>query len=122
MAKFVLMENCYSIEKISEYIKKAQNQKFYVTPKLMGCFLESFWVKPVIGLEFDDIRIAAHKNIDILCSYVHNKVFQKELYRVDGVKIDGKLTRTPKTFLYDEVLFGIEEDIEIFNIKDFETI
>lgn len=121
MAKFILVRDFGEFDKIKDYIKKHRGISYYLAPKLMYDYLNSLRYRCVVGLIMDDIKIQKHDKIDLLTMPVYNKVFQTNVFRIDGIK-DYFLKRMSHELDYDSVVFGIEDDISSFMQFDIEEI
>ena len=110
MAKFVTVKNSSAFEDIKKYVKEKVMTKFYITPRLMTSLLDDFNIKCIFGLEAEDIKIKSRSKIDLMCRTVHNKVFQKDLFRVDAITLNGTFCQLAKSIDDVDVVFGLKED------------
>jgi len=84
-------------------------------------FLSSLRYKCVAGIIMEDIRACAQDKFDLLVMPVYNKVFQQDVFRVDGIN-DFFLRKINHELEYDSVVFGIDEDLSNFMCFDVEDI
>lgn len=117
MVKFIMVSDYTDFEKIKELIDNYSFNNYYIAPKLMYSLLESLNYHCVVGLNVDDIKIRAqHDKIDMLTMPVYNKVFERDVYRVDALKF-FYLIELKHAKEYTSVVFGTKEDA-----KDFEHV
>lgn len=110
MAKFIIIDDSNDLVKIKNYVKDNLMCKFYFTPKLFSELIERSSVKCTLNLDIDLIKKSERKKIDLMCTAVFNKVYEKDVIRVDAININNVLCQLAVSLDAESVIFGVREE------------
>ena len=122
MSKFVNVEWTNDFEAIREYILKNKGNSYYIAPKLMHRFLSSIRVNCVAGVRVDDIKVREQYKIEFATIPVYNRVFETNVFRLEGIRVNNRLIKTKHKFEYNDVVFGLDEDESEFACYHYEEL
>lgn len=123
MSKFVKVEWTNDFEAIREYILKNIDNSYYIAPKLMHMFLSSLRVSCVAGVTPDDIILREQYKIEFATIPVYNRVFQTNVFKLEGIRVNDRLIKIKHKFEYNDVVFGLDEDKgDFFDCSECETL
>ena len=112
MSKFVKINGYTDFRKMLQYIKNNTHQNYYITPKLMNCYINAN-CPCIIGINADDMKIIGYNKFELAVMSVYNKIFEMDLFRIEAVKLFYSLHNIRNESCYETVVFGLEEE------KDF---